>query len=131
MICHLDAYDDDDYDVRDHEIECFDIKGRRLVTTKASEAQNPSLVARPCPNRELLLITNVDVDIGTFCGDYIMFTFLVILSQRWRANGQSFSRPQYVSTCVLHQSGKISKLGLAVLSFFQSSISNLYFTSNS
>ena len=75
MICHLDAYDDDDYDVRDHEIECFDIKGRRLVTTKASEAQNPSLVARPCPNRVLLLITNVDVDIGTFCGDYIMFTF--------------------------------------------------------
>ena len=62
MICHLDAYDDDDYDVRDHEIECFDIKGRRLVTTKASEAQNPSLVARPCPNRVLLLITNVDVD---------------------------------------------------------------------
>ena len=128
MICHLDAYDDDDddYDVRDHEIECFDIKGRRLVTTKASEAQNPSLVARPCPNRVLLLITNVDVDIGTF-----LCLPLVILSQRWRANGQSFSRPQYVSTCVLHQSGKISKLGLAVLSFFQSSISNLYFTSNS
>ena len=114
MICHLDAYDDDDYDVRDHEIECFDIKGRRLVTTKASEAQNPSLVARPCPNRVLLLITNVDVDIGTFCGDSIMFTFLVILSQRWRANGQSFSRPQYVSTCVLHQSGPISKLCLAL-----------------
>ena len=131
MIGHHDAYDDDDYDVRDHEIECFDIKGRRLVTTKASEAQNPSLVARPCPNRVLLLITNVDVDIGTFCGDYIMFTFLVILSQRWRANVQSFSRPQYVSTCVLDQSGKISKLGLAVLLFFQSSMSNLYFTSNS